>query len=111
VVKLEFDKSDLNVLHHCELVSKVDTTAEENKEFNLLIDREDRITYSKIHSAGHILDMALNKTSFKGKLDAGKGYHFPDGPWNEYTYKEKEFNKDLFSKEVNEQLKLLFEHN
>lgn len=48
----------------------------------LEVDSERRKLYARLHSGGHIVDMAVNSLG----LDwvPGKGYHFPDGPYVEY---------------------------
>ena len=48
----------------------------------LLIDRDRRTLNSKLHSAGHLVDMAV--TDLKLGWVPGKGYHFPEGPYVEY---------------------------
>ena len=40
--------------------------------------------YAKIHSAGHLLDMAMIRANRKD-LRPGKGYHFVEGPYVEYV--------------------------
>lgn len=46
------------------------------------INPERRALHSRLHSAGHVVDLALKAL----KIDwiPGKGYHFPDGPYVEY---------------------------
>lgn len=46
------------------------------------IDPERRRLLTRIHSAGHIIDMAVRELEPGWK--PGKGYHFPDGPYVEY---------------------------
>jgi Ser-tRNA(Ala) deacylase AlaX len=48
----------------------------------LTLDAERRQLMSAIHSAGHLVDMAVQSLG----LDwiPGKGFHFPDGPYVEY---------------------------
>jgi len=47
------------------------------------VNAERRALHSRIHAAGHVLDMAVEKLGY-GWVP-GKGYHFPDGPYVEYT--------------------------
>ena len=47
------------------------------------IDSTKRNFNSRIHSAGHLVDMALKKLDIDWK--PGKGYHFPNGPYVEYS--------------------------
>ena len=56
------------------------------------IDEEKRQLHTKIHSAGHAIDVAVAKLAAAGNEHAGgltptKGYHFPDAPSVEYDGK------------------------
>lgn len=48
-----------------------------------LVDRARRALHSRIHSAGHVVDMTV--TAWKLNWVPGKGYHFPEGPYVEYA--------------------------
>jgi len=48
-----------------------------------LVDEARRALHSRIHSAGHIVDMAV--TALELNWVPGKGYHFPEGPYVEYA--------------------------
>ncbi len=47
------------------------------------VDIEKRKLHTRLHSAGHLLDIAVKELSLKWK--PGKGYHFPQGPYIEYA--------------------------
>jgi len=47
------------------------------------VNEERRTLHSRIHSAGHVIDMALKELSIP--WIPGKGYHFPDGSYVEYA--------------------------
>ncbi len=47
-----------------------------------LVDKSRRTLHSRIHSAGHVVDMAV--TDLKLSWVPGKGYHFPEGPYVEF---------------------------
>lgn len=49
----------------------------------LAIDKDRRILNARNHTAGHLLDYALDK--FGMRITAGNGYHFPDGPYVDAT--------------------------
>lgn len=49
---------------------------------NLSIDQENRLQFAKIHSAGHLLDCAVEIVGLD--LIPTKGYHFADGSYVEY---------------------------
>lgn len=46
------------------------------------VDTEKRVLHSRLHSAGHLIDMALKEIGLSWKPT--KGYHFPNGPYVEY---------------------------
>lgn len=50
---------------------------------SLHVDRARRELTTKLHSAGHVVDMAIDRLGL-GWVP-GKGYHFPEGPYVEYT--------------------------
>ncbi len=52
------------------------------EKVQLAIDKERRTLNSRLHSAGHLIDVALAKHGYR--LEPGKGYHFPDAPFVEY---------------------------
>jgi len=52
-------------------------------QVKLFVDAEFRKLHARIHSAGHLLDMAMNRAG-KTELKPGKGYHFAEGPYVEY---------------------------
>ncbi|KAK7363584.1 hypothetical protein VNO77_05731 [Canavalia gladiata] len=58
-------------------------TPETGKEVSLFVDEPRRKRNSRLHSAGHLLDICLSRIGL-GHLEPGKAYHFPDGPWVEY---------------------------
>ncbi|KAL6970302.1 hypothetical protein U1Q18_030001 [Sarracenia purpurea var. burkii] len=52
-------------------------------EVLLYVDELRRKLNSRLHSAGHLLDICMKNVGL-GYLEPGKGYHFPDGPFVEY---------------------------
>ncbi|KAJ8766288.1 hypothetical protein K2173_022347 [Erythroxylum novogranatense] len=56
----------------------------EGKEVLLCVDEGRRKLNSRLHSAGHLLDVCLPNVGL-GHLKPGKAYHFPDGPFVEYN--------------------------
>ncbi len=53
-----------------------------NEPVNLSINIERRQLNARLHSAGHLIDAAVQLLALP--LVPGKGYHFPDGPYVEY---------------------------
>ncbi|KAL1220169.1 putative alanine--tRNA ligase, chloroplastic/mitochondrial [Cardamine amara subsp. amara] len=56
---------------------------EKGIQVHLTVDESRRKLNSRLHSAGHLLDLCMQQVGL-GHLEAGKGYHFPDGPFVEY---------------------------
>ena len=54
-----------------------------NETVNLSIDMQRRLLNARLHSAGHLIDAAVQ--SLQLPLTPTKGYHFPDGPYVEYS--------------------------
>ena len=48
------------------------------------VDITRRLLHARLHSAGHLLDVAVTRSGIPG-LTATKGYHFADGPYVEYA--------------------------
>jgi Ser-tRNA(Ala) deacylase AlaX len=65
-----------------------------------LVDGEFRKTNARIHSAGHLLDVAMNRAG-KTELKPGKGYHFVEGPYVEYIGVVPENERDELVKILN----------
>ena len=63
---------------------------EVNTEVDLKVDIPSRKLNSKIHSAGHLIDLAVKNSGLTWK--SGKSYHYPEGSYIEYT---SDFSEDL----------------
>jgi Ser-tRNA(Ala) deacylase AlaX len=48
-----------------------------------LVNMDRRQFHTRLHSAGHLVDMGLRRLGIPWK--PGKGHHFPDGPYVEYS--------------------------
>lgn len=62
------------------------------------VDEERRQLHRRLHSAGHVLDMAVAQLSLP--WIPGKGYHFPDGPYVEYTGSLEGVDKDAVARDI-----------
>jgi len=58
-----------------------------NCKVNLQINQRLRELYTRLHSAGHALDVAMRNVGCAGRLLGLKGYHFLDSPYVEYILK------------------------
>ena len=54
----------------------------EGERVQLHVDPVRRTLHRRLHSGGHVLDLALKRLNIN--WIPGKGYHFPDGPYVEY---------------------------
>jgi Ser-tRNA(Ala) deacylase AlaX len=63
-----------------------------------IVDEPRRELHSRLHSAGHIVDMAV--TALHLNWISGKGYHFPDGPYVEYTGNLENLDKEKLKKDI-----------
>ncbi|KAL6055855.1 alanine--tRNA ligase-like isoform X2 [Balamuthia mandrillaris] len=87
VKETRFDRQAGVVLHKgC--FAEEGTTFREGETVDLHIDEDKRRLHARLHSAGHLLDIAfakvLERQTEPFRLVPGKGYHFPDGPYVEY---------------------------
>jgi Ser-tRNA(Ala) deacylase AlaX len=62
------------------------------------VNKERRELHSRLHSGGHVVDMAVNALKFN--WIPGKGYHFPDGPYVEYTGIMASEDKDKIKNDI-----------
>lgn len=63
-----------------------------------LVDKERRELHSKIHSAGHVVDMAV--VELKLPWTPAKGYHFPEGPYVEYSGQLNDTEKETLKSSI-----------
>ncbi|MDP3795213.1 MAG: alanine--tRNA ligase-related protein [bacterium] len=65
------------------------------------VDEARRLRNSRLHSAGHVVDMAADALHLG--WTPGKGYHFPDGPYVEYTGSLDALDKEKLKSDLEEQ--------
>lgn len=54
----------------------------QGEDVHIVVDADRRKLNARLHSGGHLVDMAVTKLGLE--WIPGKGYHFPDGPYVEY---------------------------
>lgn len=54
-----------------------------NSQVDCSVDEAKRRLYARVHSAGHLLDIAMSKAG-RSDLKPSKGYHFATGAYVEY---------------------------
>lgn len=64
----------------------------------LKVDEERRKLLSRIHSAGHLIDKAVQELALP--WTPGKGYHYPAGPYVEYVGTLDLDHKDRIAKDI-----------
>jgi Ser-tRNA(Ala) deacylase AlaX len=100
-------KEDGAVLHDCE--ASEDATAAWTKAVGAKavcrIDEERRRLAARIHSAGHLLDAAVQAANLH--WIPGKGYHFAEGPYVEYVMGESSVKVDFTPKKAAEKEKII----
>lgn len=102
VVFVGSDKERVGVLRH-EVKGDVaawQSAVGKDVEVMCKIDEEKRRLFARLHSAGHLLDVAVHDVGFCWQ--AGKSYHFPDAPYVEYivTKEGRQIEKDQKSKDA-----------
>ncbi len=73
------------------------------------VDQIRRALHSRIHSAGHVVDMAV--TALKLNWIPGKGYHFPEGPYVEYAGNFDGLDKEKLKTDIENLCKKFIEEN
>ncbi|OGZ43084.1 MAG: hypothetical protein A2719_01850 [Candidatus Ryanbacteria bacterium RIFCSPHIGHO2_01_FULL_45_22] len=105
------------VVHHIGVIENGDLSI--GMEVNCFVDEDRRRLNTRIHSAGHLIDMALKELNID--WTPGKGYHFPQGAYVEYHGKidglDIEKLKTKIEKKCNEiisrniETKIVFDEN
>jgi Ser-tRNA(Ala) deacylase AlaX len=68
----------------------------------LVIDQVTRMTHARLHSAGHLLDVAVHNLGLSWV--PGKGYHFPAGPYVEYSGELSNDKKNTTQEQIQNQI-------
>lgn len=67
------------------------------------VNKERRMLNTRLHSAGHLLDLVLKELNIDWK--ATKGYHFPQGPYVEYSGNLEGIDVDDLKNKIEEKAK------
>ncbi|CAI2377322.1 unnamed protein product [Moneuplotes crassus] len=104
----EFTVEDIKLngdyISHIGVFSEQGQTFEQDQEVSQVINEELRRKYARTHSAGHLIDMAMDKVGF-GHLEPGKGYHFPKGAYVEYIGVVEADKRDQLKQDLNAAIK------
>ncbi len=71
---------------------------ENGETVKCLVDKPRRELNSKLHSAGHLVDMAVQSLDLGWVPD--KGFHFPNGPYVLYTGSFEEENRETLKTQI-----------
>lgn len=66
-----------------------------------IVEKERRELHMRIHSAGHVVDMAIHALGYD--WTPGKGFHYPEGPYVEYTGTVDEAKKEEVKKTIEDE--------
>ena len=69
-----------------------------NDQITCYVESARRALHARLHSAGHIVDMAV--TALGLDWTPGKGYHFPDGPYVEYATNTEITDKEKLKNDI-----------
>jgi Ser-tRNA(Ala) deacylase AlaX len=94
----EHDRSDENIWHLGQFQSEIQFSLSE--EVDVEVDGVKRLLNARLHSAGHLLDIAMDMLGYQ--LKPGKGYHFPSGAYVEYIGNLTNEEKDAAIPRINE---------
>ena len=75
-----------------------------SQEVEQKVDENARRSFARIHSAGHLLDLAMTRLGFD-HLEPGKGYHFPKGAYVEYIGVVEADQRDKLKEDLNTTIK------
>jgi len=86
VIKIEgliYDRMRDIIIHKVSKSNADENNLEPGNKFDMKINKERRMINARLHSGGHLLDIAVSKLGIN--IIPSKGYHFEDGPYVEYT--------------------------
>lgn len=73
-------------------------TLKKGDKIKCLVDEPRRTLNSRIHSAGHVIDMSV--TELQLNWTPSKGYHFPEGPYIEYIGALEESEREKLKTDI-----------
>lgn len=63
-----------------------------------VVDANRRLLHCRLHSAGHVIDMAVSQLNLN--WTPGKGFHFPEGPYVEYAGSLEHLDKEKLQQDI-----------
>lgn len=89
------------VIWHVGTFEPAGSTFAEGSEVSCHVDEQKRRLYARVHSAGHLLDVAMSMAG-RTDLKPSKGYHFSDGSYVEYIGNVEEKDRKALIDKLNE---------
>lgn len=71
------------MIWHVGKFEPAESTFAQGSQVECHVDEEKRRLFARVHSAGHLLDVAMSKAG-RTDLKPSKGYHFASGAYVEY---------------------------
>lgn len=102
--KVEDIKINGSYISHFGTFAEEGQTFEQDEEVDQKIDGDLRKSYARTHSAGHLIDIAMDRVGF-GHLEPGKGYHFPKGSYVEYIGVVEAEKREKLKEDLNQTIK------
>jgi len=93
-----------DVIYHVGTFEPKDARFEVGSEVTCNVDEDKRRTYARVHSAGHLLDIAMEKAG-RSDLQPSKGYHFATGAYVEYIGAVDAKDREALISVLNEECK------
>ena len=90
-----------DVIMHVGQFEPSDATFAQGSEVDCVVDEAVRRLYARVHSAGHLLDIAMTKAG-RSDLKPSKGYHFAAGAYVEYIGSVEAADRDPLIAKINE---------
>jgi Ser-tRNA(Ala) deacylase AlaX len=100
IEKVEKDKTSGDIIHWIQDLGSLNI--ESGMEALLCVDSQVRRLHSRLHSAGHAIDVAIERLGLA--FEPSKAYHFPDGPFVEYVGEVAPGDKDSLIKRMQDLL-------
>lgn len=93
-----------DIIWHVGTFEPAGSTFTVGSEVNCQVDEVKRRLFARIHSAGHLLDIAMSMAG-RSDLKPSKGYHFSDGAYVEYIGNVEEKDRKDLVEQLNENCK------
>jgi Ser-tRNA(Ala) deacylase AlaX len=98
-----------DVVHHFGTFENEGFTFQSHEKLKLHLDEKSRLLHASIHSAGHLLDLAVKNAGFK--WTPGKGFHFVQSPYVEYNHNGQFLKEQEMVEKITTEIDKLMQEN